>query len=173
MSDSEAAQGLLIGGRWAQAASGNSFETVDPITGETATTAAAAGPDDARAAADAAGEAFGEWSRSTPGQRRELLDRAATLLSERAERIAATATAETGATFGWGMFNVQLATGMLREAAAQAYSVTGEVIPSDVPGLMAMGLRQPAGAVLGMAPWNAPVILGTARWQRRSHTATR
>ena len=62
---------------------GTSFETVDPITGETATTAAAAGPDDARAAADAAGEAFGEWSRSTPGQRRELLDRAATLLSER------------------------------------------------------------------------------------------
>ena len=50
---------------------------------------------------------------------------------------------------------------MLREAAAQAYSVVGEVIPSDVPGSLAMGVRQPAGVVVGMAPWNAPVILAT------------
>ena len=50
---------------------------------------------------------------------------------------------------------------MLREAAAQAYGAVGEVIPSDVPGVLAMGVRQPAGVVVGMAPWNAPVILGT------------
>ena len=51
--------------------------------------------------------------------------------------------------------------GMLDEAASQTTSVTGEVIPSDVPGLTAFGIRQPAGVVLGIAPWNAPVILGT------------
>ena len=62
---------------------------------------------------------------------------------------------------GWGMFNVQLAAGMLREAAAQAYWVTGEVIPSDVPGKLAMGVRQPVGVVVAIAPWNAPVILAT------------
>src|SRR5256885_3936332 len=50
---------------------------------------------------------------------------------------------------------------MLDDAAAKAYSVTGEVIPSDVPGLTAFGIRQPAGVVVGIAPWNAPVILGT------------
>jgi benzaldehyde dehydrogenase (NAD) len=59
------------------------------------------------------------------------------------------------------MFNVQLAAGMLREAAAQAYNLTGEVIPSDVPGKLAMGVRQPAGVVVAIAPWNAPVILAT------------
>jgi acyl-CoA reductase-like NAD-dependent aldehyde dehydrogenase len=59
------------------------------------------------------------------------------------------------------MFNCSLAAGMLREAAAQAYGLIGEVIPSDVPGLLAMGVRQPAGVVCGIAPWNAPVILGT------------
>ena len=47
------------------------------------------------------------------------------------------------------------------EAASQTTAVTGEVIPSDVPGLTAMAVRQPAGVVLGIAPWNAPVILGT------------
>ena len=70
-------------------------------------------------------------------------------------------TEEVGATFGWGMFNCDLAARMLGEAAAQTYAVTGEVIPSDVPGALSMGVRQPAGVVVGMAPWNAPVILST------------
>jgi benzaldehyde dehydrogenase (NAD) len=50
---------------------------------------------------------------------------------------------------------------MMREAAAQAYGLVGEVIPSDVPGKLAMGVRQPAGVVVAIAPWNAPVILAT------------
>jgi benzaldehyde dehydrogenase (NAD) len=60
----------------------------------------------------------------------------------------------------WGGFNVFLAAGMLREAAALTTQIVGEVIPSDVPGSLAMAIRQPAGVVLGIAPWNAPVILG-------------
>jgi benzaldehyde dehydrogenase (NAD) len=154
-------QELLIGGDWRGAAGDDTFETNDPWAGETAGTAAAATRDDARAAADAAGEAFREWSQTPPSQRRELLQKAAGLLLERAPEIAGTVTQETGGTFGWGMFNCHLAAGMLGEAAAQTTAVTGEVIPSDVPGLTAMGLRVPAGVVLGIAPWNAPVILGT------------
>ena len=50
---------------------------------------------------------------------------------------------------------------MLSEAAAQTTAVTGEVIPSDKPGLTAMAIRQPVGVVVGIAPWNAPIILGT------------
>jgi acyl-CoA reductase-like NAD-dependent aldehyde dehydrogenase len=154
-------QRMLIGGRWVQATSGRTFVQVDPYSGDAVGSAAAGGRGDARAAADAAGEAFRSWSTSPPAQRRELLQKAATLLGERAEEIAALLTQETGGTFGWGMFNVKLAAGMLGEAAAQVYSATGEVIPSDVPGLLAMSVRQPAGVVVGIAPWNAPVILGT------------
>jgi acyl-CoA reductase-like NAD-dependent aldehyde dehydrogenase len=55
---------------------------------------------------------------------------------------------------------VHLAAGMLREAASITTQISGEVIPSDKPGCIAMALRQPAGVVLSMAPWNAPVILG-------------
>jgi vanillin dehydrogenase len=154
-------QRLLIGGSWTGAEGGRSFETTDPWTGETAGSAAAAGRDEARAAADAAGEAFRGWSQTPPSQRRELLQKAAGLLMERAPEIAGIVTQETGGTFGWGMFNCSLAAGMLGEAAAQTTAVTGEVIPSDVPGLTAIGLRQPAGVVVGIAPWNAPVILGT------------
>ena len=154
-------QQLLIGGEWKGASSDSVFEQQDPFTDEAVGVVAAASREDAKAAADAAGEAFGEWSATSPGQRRDLLTAAAQLMGERGEEIAATATQETGSTFGFGMFNVGLATEMLRQAAAQAYWVTGEVIPSDVPGLTAMGIRQPAGVVVGIAPWNAPVILGT------------
>src|SRR5690606_23487907 len=68
--------------------------------------------------------------------------------------------AETGATAPWAHFNVHLASNMLREAASLTTQVAGEVLPSDRPGTFAMTVRQPAGVVLGIAPWNAPVILG-------------
>ncbi len=154
-------QKLLIGGEWVEAQGGASFERLDPFTGEEATVAAAAGPADAIAAIEAADGAFEDWASRPPGERRTILLAAAGILDERAPEIAAAMTAEVGATFGWGMFNCGLAAGILREAAAQAYSLIGEVIPSDVPGLTAMGVRRPAGVVVGMAPWNAPVILGT------------
>jgi vanillin dehydrogenase len=154
-------QQLLIGGEWVPAGSGRAWESSGPVAGVGATPVAAAGPDDVQRAAEAAQAAFPAWSNTPPGERRALLNRAADLLQERAEQIAATMTEETGGTFGWGMFNCGLAAGMLREAAAQAYGLIGEVIPSDVPGLLALGVRQPVGVVAGIAPWNAPVILGT------------
>ena len=127
-------QQLLIGGEWRGASSGREYEQTFPFTGETVGVAAAGGREDARAAVEAAQAAFGEWSTSAPAMRREILSKAADLLMERQEEIARTVTEETGGVFGWGMFNVMLAAGMLREAAAQAYGLVGEVIPSDVPG---------------------------------------
>ena len=156
-----AEQQLLIGGEWRSAAAGNSFERANPYTGDTASTASAAGREDARAAVEAAHAAFPEWSATGPGARRAMLSRAADLIIERQNEIAETMIEETGATFGWGMFNCMLASGMLREAAAQTYGTIGEVIPSDVPGKLAMAVRAPVGVVVGIAPWNAPVILST------------
>jgi acyl-CoA reductase-like NAD-dependent aldehyde dehydrogenase len=154
-------QQLFIGGEWTAAASAETFERRDPFTGEPATVAAAGGPADARRAVDAAAAAFRDWAGTPPVKRRELLSAAADRLAERAPEVAATMTDEVGATFGWGMFNCDLAARMLREAAAQTYVSSGEVLPSDVPGSTAYAVRQPAGVVVGMAPWNAPVILST------------
>ena len=154
-------QRLLIGGEWTQAEGGGTFERTDPFTGDAVTVAAAAGRDDVRRAVEAARDAFPAWAATPAGERRTLLNAAADKLMEAAPDVAGVMTEEVGGTFGWGMFNCDLAARMLREAAAQAYSVVGEVIPSDVPGSLAMGVRQPAGVVVGMAPWNAPVILAT------------
>jgi acyl-CoA reductase-like NAD-dependent aldehyde dehydrogenase len=150
---------LLIAGNAQPAADGRTFDRLSPFTGEVVSRVAAATLDDADAAVAAAHAAFPAWAALAPGERRLRLLKAAELLEARAPQFMAAAS-ETGAAANWYGFNVQLAAGMLREAAAMTTQILGEVIPSNVPGSFAMGLRQPCGVVLGIAPWNAPVILG-------------
>ena len=151
---------MLINGLAVGAEKGATFERRNPLDGSVATRAPAASAADAVAAVDAAAEAFKTWSRSGPNERRALLLKAADALEAKTPQFIEAIAAETGATGAWAGFNVMLAAGMLREAAALTTQVGGELIPSDVPGSLAMGVRQPAGVVLGIAPWNAPVILG-------------
>lgn len=153
--------GLLIGAGGRAAEGGRTFERRDPVTGEVATRAAAATAADARAAVEKAAQAFKEWSELGPTARRKALLGAADALDAKADAFVKAMMTETGAAECWARFNVMLAGNMLREAAALTTQVTGNVIPSDVPGNMAMGVRQPVGVVVGIAPWNAPVILGT------------
>lgn len=129
---------MLINGLKISAEKGATFERRNPLDGGLATRAPAASPADALMAVEAAAEA----------------------LEAKMPLFIEAIAAETGASGMWGGFNVMLGAGMLREAAALTTQISGEVILSDVPGNLAMGLRQPAGVVLGIAPWNAPVILG-------------
>lgn len=152
---------LLIDGKTAPAAKGRTFERRNPLNDSVASKAAAADIADARAAADAAAKAFPAWSALGPNERRALLMKAADAMAAKTPEFIARMAAEIGATAGWAGFNVHLAAGMLREAAAMTTQIGGEVIPSDKPGCIAMAVRQPVGVILGIAPWNAPVILGT------------
>ncbi len=151
---------LLIGGKDRPASHDAVYERSNPISGEVASTVAAATVDDALSAADAAAAAFPAWSALGPNERRARLNKAADILASKAQEFTKLMMAEVGATAGWAGFNVMLAAGMLREAAAMTTQITGEVIPTDKPNNLAMALREPVGVVLGIAPWNAPVILG-------------
>ena len=151
---------LFINGQHVPASDDRRFARENPVTGETVTEAAAASLADARAAVDAAASAFPAWSETGPGARRALLLAAAENLKARADDIVQAMKDEIGATEGWGRFNVMLAADMLVEASALTTQIKGEIVPSNRPGTMALAIRQPAGVVLAMAPWNAPVILG-------------
>ncbi|RWC87018.1 MAG: aldehyde dehydrogenase [Mesorhizobium sp.] len=153
--------GLLIDGDERAATGKASYERLDPFTVKLATRAAAASIADANAAVDAAAAAFPAWSRTGPGERRALLSKAADVMGSKVAEFTRLMMEETGATGPWAGFNVMLAANMLREAAAMTTQISGEIIPSDKPGTLAMAIRQPAGVCLGIAPWNAPVILGT------------
>ncbi|MFM7971171.1 MAG: aldehyde dehydrogenase [Betaproteobacteria bacterium] len=150
---------MLINGLKVTAEKNATFERRNPLDGTVATRAPAASPQDAVMAVEAAAEAFRTWSETGPNERRALLLKAADQLQAKTPQFIEAVGAETGGTGMWAGFNVFLAAGMLREAAALTTQVAGEVIPSDVPGSLAMAVRQPAGVVLGIAPWNAPVIL--------------
>jgi acyl-CoA reductase-like NAD-dependent aldehyde dehydrogenase len=111
-------------------------------------------------AAEAASAAFPGWSALGPNARRSLLNRAAEEIEKRSGDFVRAMAEELRASDPWARFNVALGAGMVREAAALTTQIGGEVIPSDKPGLLSLALREPAGVVLGIAPWNAPVILG-------------
>ena len=149
---------LFIGG--AKCAGRGTFDRLNPLTGMRATQAAAAGVDDAKAACEAAKKALPEWSSLGPNARRSILLKAADALVAKSQQFVEAMQSEIGATKGWAMFNLMLASSMVREAAALTTQISGEVIPSDKPGCLAMAVREPAGVVLGIAPWNAPIILG-------------
>ena len=136
------------------------FERLNPLTGQRASDADAMQAGEMQAIARKAADAFPAWSAMGPNARRAVLMKAATALEAKKDQFVEAMMGEIGATAGWAMFNLMLAAGMVREAAALTTQISGEVIPSDKPGTLAMALREPVGVILGIAPWNAPIILG-------------
>jgi acyl-CoA reductase-like NAD-dependent aldehyde dehydrogenase len=151
---------LYINGAYVPAENDRTFTRSNPVNGNVVTEAAAASLSDVARAVDAAAGAFATWSVTSPGERRQKLLAAAENLRLRADDIVSAMKDEIGATEAWARFNCMLAADMLVEAAALTTQIKGEVIPSNRPGSTALAIRQPAGVVLAMAPWNAPVILG-------------
>ena len=148
-----------IGGKWVEASNGETFEDLDPYTGDVTATVPAGTRGDARAAIDAATSSFPAWSKAAPAERQAVFLRAADILESRRDEVVALLAAETGSSFGFGMFQMGFVPGLFRQAAGIAYSPIGEILPSDMPGAMAMGLRRPVGVVGAIAPWNAALIL--------------
>lgn len=136
------------------------FERINPMTGAVASTAEAMQASDIPAITARAASAFPAWAAMGPNARRAVLMKAAAALESRADAFVDAMMGEIGATKGWALFNLGLAASMVREAAALTTQISGEVIPSDKPGCVAMALREPVGVILGIAPWNAPIILG-------------
>jgi acyl-CoA reductase-like NAD-dependent aldehyde dehydrogenase len=149
----------FIGGAWADASSGGTFEDRDPFTGDVVALVPAGSRKDAALAVEAAAGAFPSWAGSPPAQRQAIFLKAADILESRRDEVVSQLARETGASFGFGMFQMSFVPGLLRQAAAAAYSPLGQILPSDHPGTLAMGIRKPVGVVGAIAPWNAALIL--------------
>lgn len=150
---------LIIDNEPRPASDGATFERQHAQKGYVVTTGAAATVDDAVTAVESASKAFPAWAKTGPTERRRILLKAADLIEERSEEFIATMSAEVSASPDWAGFNVFLTTQVLREAASMASMLLGETMPND-RGVLSMTVRQPAGVVLSMAPWNGAGVLG-------------
>ena len=150
---------MYINGEWIGALDKEVYDDLNPYTGEVFARVPSGKRADAKRAVDAAAAAFPSWSHRLPAERQALFLRSADILEKRRDDIVTILAEETGCTFGFAMFQAMFTPGLLREAAAQTHQATGEIIPSDLPEAFHMAIRQPVGVVVGIAPWNAPLIL--------------
>ncbi|MFC0862314.1 aldehyde dehydrogenase family protein [Sphaerimonospora cavernae] len=163
----------LIDGR--ESREGVTRPVVDPSTGETPASYAEATPAEVEAALAAARRSHdrGEW-RSMPGATRaELLDAVAAAIRADARRLATLEALDTGKAVGGALTNdVYEAAGAFSYAAAVARTMHGDVrrssfppelLPGGGPDLLTMRLREPAGVVAELLPWNGPLMTGSQR----------
>jgi acyl-CoA reductase-like NAD-dependent aldehyde dehydrogenase len=144
----------------ATVAGSGTLQRLHPVTGETITTSDVVDTQLALVAVESAAKAFAEWKWSGPTQRRQVLLKAAELLESRLEEFCTVMAAEVGASRLWAAFNVQGSAALFREAAGLATQIQGETLPTDKPGTLSMTVRQGAGVVLSIVPWNGPILLG-------------
>ncbi len=150
---------MYINGEWVNSMDNEFYDDLNPYIGEVFAKVPSGKRADAKRAIDSAVAAFPSWSHTLPAERQALFLKAAEILEKKRDEIVSILADETGCTFGFAMFQTMFTPGLLREGAAQVHQVTGEIIPSDLPGAFHMAIRQPVGVIAGIAPWNAPLIL--------------
>ncbi|HXG76803.1 MAG TPA: aldehyde dehydrogenase family protein [Gaiellaceae bacterium] len=149
-----------VGGEWREAASGETYEKRNPWRpSEVTGVFPASGAEDARAAVEAAHEAFPAWAGLPAAQRAAYLTRAAAALEARAERIARDMTAEMGKPLREARLEALRAAAILRFAAGEAWRPVGELYEPSVPNQRLYTLRRPLGVVGLITPWNFPIAI--------------
>ena len=149
---------MFINGKWVDAASGETMDDLDPYTGEVYARVPKGGLQDVDRAMAAAFAARGPWAATHPTQRAAIISRAGMILEESRQEFAEVLTGEGGSTFGKAMFEISDAVNLLATAGADAKRIMGETFHTD-PAKLSMTLRKPRGTVVGISPWNFPLIL--------------
>jgi aldehyde dehydrogenase (NAD+) len=148
-----------IGGEWVAAASGATFETVSPATGDSLGSFPRSGPEDVDRAVAAAKEAFRSWRLVPAPKRGEILMRFAQLLVGEKEELAQLMTREMGKVVAEARGDVQEAIDMSFYMAGEGRRLFGQTTPSELPDKFAMAIRVPIGVVGAITPWNFPIAI--------------
>ena len=147
----------FIAGKWV--ATGSTFGSVNPATGELVSRCAEASQQELDAAVAAACDAFPAWRKTPPPRRAEILFRVAELLQARKEDLARWITFEMGKVTMEARGDVQEAIDMARYMAGEGRRMFGHTVPSELPDKFCMSLRDPIGVVAVITPWNFPIAV--------------
>ena len=161
---------MLIGGRWVESASGKTFKTFNPATGEVLGMVAEADARDVDLAVLAAQKAFnGPWSKMSPAEREKIINKIADLVESHAEELAQLETLNNGKTIRESKNgDLPLAIGLLRYFAGWPTKIHGETIPVSVPyypgaKFLHYTVREPVGVIGAIIPWNFPLLMAVER----------
>ncbi len=170
-------QKLLINGKWVEAASGKTFLTLNPATGDTLSHVAEGDKEDINRAVNAARAAFetGPWSKITPSQRGRMIWKIGDLIEKHLEEFAQLESLDNGKPLKVArVADVPLAADLFRYMAGWATKIEGNTIPVSAGGgatqFLAYTVREPIGVVGQIIPWNFPLLM--AAWKLGPALAT-
>ena len=154
---------LWIGGEWRKASDQSRFDVIDPATENVITSVASASVDDAKAAVDAASDAFPGWAAKKPRERAEILRKAYELIMAQAERLARLITLENGKALPDSRGEVAYAAEFFRWFAEEAVRNIGQVYNAPSSGARVVVQHKPAGVAVLVTPWNFPAAMATRK----------
>ena len=148
---------LLIDGQWQNAASGKTIAVRNPATGEVIGQLAHAGKEDLDRALAAAEKGFAIWRNTSAHERQATMRKAAVLLKERADQIAALLTQEQGKPLAEARAEVLAGVGIIEWFADEALRLYGRIVPARRSDVQQLVIKEPVGPVAAFTPWNFPV----------------
>jgi succinate-semialdehyde dehydrogenase/glutarate-semialdehyde dehydrogenase len=154
---------LWIGGKWRKASDGGRFDVIDPATENTIASVASATVDDAKAAVDAASDAFPGWAAKKPRERAEILRKSFELIMRDAERLAKLITIENGKALSDSRGEVAYAAEFFRWFAEEAVRNLGQLYNAPSSGARIVAQHRPAGVAVLVTPWNFPAAMATRK----------
>ncbi|HEX6937367.1 MAG TPA: NAD-dependent succinate-semialdehyde dehydrogenase [Actinomycetes bacterium] len=155
--------GVLVGGEWRDATGGGRFTVSDPATGEALTEVADGRPEDAMAALDAAVAVREEWAATPPRERGEILRRAFSLLTDRADELALLITLEMGKSLTESKAEVAYGAEFFRWFSEEAVRIEGRFSRAPATPERLLTMKQPVGPCLLITPWNFPLAMATRK----------
>jgi succinate-semialdehyde dehydrogenase/glutarate-semialdehyde dehydrogenase len=150
---------LFIGGRWVDSKTGSTFPVLNPATSDPIAVVPDGGPDQARAAVDAAAEAFPGWAAMTALERGGILLKARDILTSQVDTLARLVTEENGKPVSEARGEVSFAIQYLPWFAEEARRVYGDIVPPPVAHKRLWVTHQPMGVVAAITPWNFPATM--------------
>jgi len=153
----------LINGQWIDAKSGGKILVTNPATTEELGSVPEMGLEETKQAINAAGEAFKTWSTTTAKSRHDILMKLFGLMQEHADDLARIITLENGKTLTEAKGENTYSASFIEWFAEEAVRTYGEHIPSAVPGIRNVVIKQPIGVVSILTPWNFPSAMITRK----------
>ena len=154
---------LWIGGQWRKSSDGARFDVIDPATENKIASVASASVDDAKAAIDAAQDAFAGWAAKKPRERAEILRKAFEVIVRDAERFAKLITIENGKALSDSKGEVLYSAEFFRWNAEEAVRNIGQVYMAPASGARVVAQHKPAGVAVLVTPWNFPAAMATRK----------